>query len=65
MNKNKIRSLLPFLLLAIILTIILKRFLPNLTFMPGVLFGLYFAKIMITPEVIEKIIGYFKKNFIL
>jgi hypothetical protein len=56
---------LPFLLLAIILTIILKRFLPNLTFMPGVLFGLYFAKIMITPEVIEKIIGYFKKNFIL
>jgi hypothetical protein len=65
MKKNKIRSLVPFFILAVILTIGLKILLPNLYIIPGVLFGFYFAKTVITPEVIEKIIGYFNKNFIL
>jgi xanthine/uracil permease len=53
--KKNIKFIL-LLLFTILVTILFKRFIPNLIFIPPVLFGIYVSKKFVKTELFEKIV---------
>jgi hypothetical protein len=53
--KKKEKFIL-LVLFTIVVTILLKRLIPNLIFIPPVLFGIYFSKKFVKTELFEKIV---------